>query len=217
MEQIELSRLYSNRFSEAEAIAKNKVWEALCTDFFQERIDRAGCTADIGAGYCEFINNIASRTKLAVDKNPDTINHAYRNVAVIDDISKVGDETCDTVFVSNLFEHMATKEELTQMLQQIRRILKPEGRLLILQPNIKYTGGAYWDFYDHHIALTEKSLCEGLLINGFQISEVIPRFLPYTTKSALPKSKFLVRLYLKLPFLWKLMGAQTFVLARKEV
>jgi hypothetical protein len=56
---------------------------------------------------------------------------------------------------------------------------------------------------------------EGLEINGFVVAQVIDRFLPYTTKSRLPKSLFLIRLYLRLPFLWRLFGQQSFIVSRK--
>jgi len=39
------------------------------------------------------------------------------------------------------------------------------------------------------------------------------RFLPFTTKSRLPNSLFLVRLYLQIPLLWRIFGQQTFVVA----
>jgi hypothetical protein len=41
----------------------------------------------------------------------------------------------------------------------------------------------------------------------------IPRFLPYTTKSRLPSGPALVRLYLKVPLAWRVLGAQAFVVA----
>jgi len=44
----------------------------------------------------------------------------------------------------------------------------------------------------------------------------VPRFLPYTSKSRLPKAPALVWLYLKLKPAWWLLGKQMFVVARKE-
>jgi hypothetical protein len=44
---------------------------------------------------------------------------------------------------------------------------------------------------------------------------VIPRFLPYTTRSALPKGPGLVALYLKVPIAWRFLGKQFLVVARK--
>jgi len=86
---------------------------------------------------------------------------------------------------------------------------------MILQPNIRYAYKEYWDFFDHYIPLSHKSLIEVLQMVGFRIDKVLPQFLPYTTKNKIPKNVILVKLYLKLPFIWKLIGKQMFILARK--
>jgi hypothetical protein len=65
----------------------------------------------------------------------------------------------------------------------------------VLQPNPRYLGSRYWDFYDHVTPLTHLSLSEGLLKNGFRIDVLIPKFLPYTFKSRLPSAAWVVRLY----------------------
>jgi len=87
--------------------------------------------------------------------------------------------------------------------------------VLILQPNVRLIGGAYWDFIDHQTALTEKSLAEAAGMAGFATKEVITRFLPYTTKSRLPQHPRLVRAYLALPAAWLLFGKQTLYLGEK--
>ena len=98
--------------------------------------------------------------------------------------------------------------------------LKPGGQVLILQPNIRYVGVSYWDFIDHHVALTEHSLAEGLATTDFEVETMIPRFFPYTVKSWLgrmvkgKREGLLVSLYLKMPFFWRFLGKQTFVQAR---
>ena len=119
--------------------------------------------------------------------------------------------------MSNFLEHLRTREDILRTLREIYRILKTGGRVLVLQPNIRYAYKEYWDFFDHHIPLSDNSLAEALQIEGFDIEKVIPRFLPYTTKSSIPQNTFLIKLYLKLPVAWKIMGKQAFVVARKTV
>jgi hypothetical protein len=104
------------------------------------------------------------------------------------------------------------------VLEQLRvtfALLRPGGRVLILQPNIRLIGGAYWDFIDHQTALTEKSLAEAATMAGFRTSQVLTRFLPYTTKSRFPQHPLLVRAYLKFPLAWQLFGKQTLYLGEK--
>jgi SAM-dependent methyltransferase len=121
----------------------------------------------------------------------------------------------DVVFASNFFEHLPSKEAFLQTLQEIRRVLRSGGRLLILQPNIRFLNGEYWDFLDHHIPLTDRTLVEALLCTGLRPVEVVPRFLPYTTKSRLPSHPALVRLYLRVPLAQRLLGKQAWVVAVK--
>ncbi len=94
--------------------------------------------------------------------------------------------------------------------------MKPGGQLLVLQPNIRLTGAAYWDFVDHSLPITEKSLREALTVTGFEVEQMTVRFLPYTTESRLPISPTLIRWYLRLPPAQWLLGKQTFAVARRR-
>jgi len=91
-------------------------------------------------------------------------------------LDALADATVDVVFASNVFEHLPSKQHLLQALAEARRVLRPGGRLLILQPNIRYAGGKYWDYFDHHLPLTERSLVEALAIKamvaGYPVGEV---------------------------------------------
>jgi hypothetical protein len=48
---------------------------------------------------------------------------------------------------------------------------------------------------------------------GFDVVTNIPRFLPYSTKSRLPSGPALVKLYLRVPLAWRVLGAQAFLVA----
>ena len=214
-----LDVLYQGRFSKKEVKDKTRVWVILCKHFFQEHVSVEDTVLDLGAGYCDFINNIRCKEKLAVDLNDDTPSLAHPDVTVQQtsstDLSFRDDESVDVVFTSNFLEHLRTKEEALQTFNEVHRILKKGGLFLILQPNIRHVGFEYWDFFDHHIALTEKSLIEGLIVKEFKIKRVISKFLPFTTKSKIPQHPFLVWLYLKVPLVWRIMGKQSFLVAEK--
>jgi hypothetical protein len=75
--------------------------------------------------------------------------------------------------------------------------------------------GEYWDFYDHHLGITHLSLSEALQMRGFSIELCIDKFLPYTTQSRLPTYDFLIWAYLKMPWAWKILGKQFFIIANK--
>lgn len=218
-EPYSLSDLYEQRFSAAERARKQALWKVLCQSFFQKYVTESDVVVDLGAGYCEFINNIRCGRKFAVDLSEDTRAAAAEDVTVIIEpvtgLLSFEDSSVDVVFASNLFEHMHTKDDLMAALREIHRILRPGRRLLVLQPNIRYAYREYWDYLDHHIALSHVSLEEALNLAGFTVREVRPRFLPYSFKSRLPQSSFLLKLYLMAPPLQMLFGRQMFLLAVK--
>lgn len=216
---MQLENLYENRFPEESLAKKAAIWKILCANFFSRYVKSSDTVVDIGAGYCEFINNIQCARKIAVDLNPDVKRFVAPNIQVINEnctaISSLPEDSVDVVFMSNFLEHLPNKDLILQTFAESRRILKKSGLILILQPNIRFVGGEYWDFFDHHTPLTDRSLCEALKISGFEIMLNLPRFLPYTTKSRLPQAPWLVKLYLKIPLAWRFLGKQAFVIGKK--
>jgi SAM-dependent methyltransferase len=216
----DLQALYRHRFSEAELPAKNAIWKVLCAAFFQRYVDaERDAVLDLACGYGEFVNNIRARRKVAVDLNPDSPSVLAPDVEFhavpADRLAPIADGSIDVVFTSNFFEHLPDKAVLQRVLAEVERVLKPGGRLIAMGPNIRYLPGAYWDFIDHHLPLSERSLVEALALAGLRTERAIARFLPYTTQSRLPKAAALVRLYLALPVAWPLFGKQFLVVARK--
>ena len=216
-----LAALYRFRFRESERPQKMLIWKTLCDHFFQRLVGSDQVVVDLACGYGEFINNIRARKKYAIDLNPDT--HQYLSSDIefcssrADAIDTIPDDTADVVFTSNFLEHLKSKDECDAVLAEVQRILKPGGRFIIMGPNIRYLAAEYWDFYDHYLPLSHLSLKEGLVQAGYEIERIIPRFLPYTTRSTLPKHPALVALYLKLPIVWRIIGKQFLVVGRKPL
>jgi SAM-dependent methyltransferase len=213
----DLEQMYHRRFG-GDIEFRKEMYQVLCSEFFQKYIPKDAVVLDVAAGYCEFINNISAKKKIAVDLNKDVKKFAASDVEVIlsnaTDMKKIENDSVDVAFTSNFFEHL-TKEDITKTIKEVNRILKKDGRFLILQPNIRYCYKDYWMFFDHITPLDDRSLTEVLEINGFRVVESIPKFLPYTTKSGLPKSIFLLKLYLKLSVVQKMFGKQAFLYSRK--
>lgn len=217
-----LEQLYRNRFSDQQRASKTVLWQVLVRHFLQKYVKADADVLDIGGGYGEFINHIQARSKYLIDLNPDAKKCAAPevkvwNLNILDPASQR--ELCmtfDIIFISNFFEHLSSKEDLLHVLIFCFTHLKAGGALLVIQPNFKYAFREYYDFIDHHLPLTHLSLQELLQTVGFKIDLLIPRFLPYSTKGC-PASPKLLRLYLKLPLVWRFVGGQMFIKASRPL
>ncbi len=213
----DVKNIYQRRFGE-DVEFRDRMYKVLCEDFFQKYVPADSTVLDIAAGYCEFINNIKGGKKIAIDINPDVKNYAGSDVEVhicpSTDMKEIQRESVDTAFTSNFFEHL-TRDDIVRTIREVHRVLKKGGSFLILQPNYRYCYKDYWMFFDHITALDHRSISEALEVNGFEVVECRARFLPYTTKSRLPKSMFLIKLYLKIRVAQVVMGKQAFICAKK--
>ena len=214
----ELQSIYEHRFTSMLGY-RTGVWEILASGYFQQFVRRTDAVLDLGCGYGEFINHISCGRKFGMDLNPRSPEHLAADVRFLaQDCStrwQLPDASLDVVFTSNFFEHLPDKKALRDTLVEARRCLKPGGRLIALGPNIKHVQGAYWDFWDHFLCLTEMSLGEALTNNGYRVTLSRARFLPYSMVGAPRYPLVFLRLYLALPFLWRLFGQQFLVIAEK--
>jgi SAM-dependent methyltransferase len=218
LSQNELARVYANRFAPMQEY-RRRVWQVLVANFFQQFVPEGGTVLDLGCGYGEFINSVKAKVKFGMDLNPSSGQHLASEVRLLPQDCAApwpfSESDLDVVFTSNFFEHLPDKGTLGQTLDEAFRCLKPEGRLIAVGPNIRFTGGRYWDFWDHYLPLTEASLTEGLTARGFQIERCHARFLPYTMVGGPQYPLWILAAYLRLPFLWRFRGQQFLVIARK--
>jgi SAM-dependent methyltransferase len=212
MEAGHLDEVYAQRFGEEDAERKDELWRAIC-GYLQRYVPREGVVLDLACDRGDFIRNIDARERWACDVRdvarylPQPISFVQTDGLAIGDTLPTGH--FDLVFMSNYLEHLAGGEQVVEQLRAVARVLKPGGRVMVLQPNIRLTGQAYWDFIDHKVPLTEKSLVEAAELAGFRTDELITRFLPYTTKGRLPVSSALAEIYLRLRPAWRVLGKQT--------
>lgn len=216
----QVDQLYRHRFPAEMLASRAAVWKVLCESWFSRYVEPGSKVLEVAAGYCEFINNIRAAERVAVDLNPSTRHHAAAGVTVYElAAERIADalphDHFDAVFMSNFLEHCRSREQVLDVLRAAWRVLKPGGRVLILGPNFRYCYKEYFDYFDHHLPLTEKSVAEALGLTDFRVDVLEPRTLPFTFRSRLPNWTWLVRLYIHLPLAWRFFGAQFFIVASK--
>jgi len=213
----ELASLYRDRFDATQSY-RDRVWRVLVADFFQALIPARASVLDLGCGYGQFINHVQAEQKFGMDLNPTSASHLAAGVRFLrQDCAaswELADRSLDVIFTSNFLEHLPDKTALQATLAQVGRCLKPTGRLIALGPNIKYLPGLYWDFWDHHVALTENALREALVVSGFQVTRCLPKFLPYTMAQGPQYPLAFLKLYLRVPLAWRFLGKQFLVIAQ---
>ena len=218
MKQGEFNKnLYDNRF-EAMDQFRTEFYQIFCREFLHRYIPTTSHVLEIGAGYCELINAVQAEHKVALDVNPDVCTYAASDVTpVCGSVEKIADidGTFDIIIVNNVLEHL-TRTEIVNTLITVRKLLSISGKLVLIQPNIRYCYQNFWMFFDHITPLDDRAIVELLRSLGYQIIEVKPKFLPYTTKSKLPQGMNFVKIYLRIPFLWKIFGKQMFIVAKRD-
>lgn len=211
------SAIYRHRFGTADRAQMRAVWRVIVEESLSRWIPADGHVLDVGAGACHFINNVQAARRVAIDADPDVRNCVDVGVeaVVVPRIAEAEiDGKFDAIFVSNFLEHLDSGASVIECLSMLCRHLKADGRIIILQPNFSLVGARYFDFIDHKTILTDRSLIEAVELAGYRVEYIKRRFLPYTSKSSLPRAPWMVRLYLRLPLAQFFLGQQTLLVAR---
>jgi SAM-dependent methyltransferase len=211
-----LDEVYRKRFPEVSRRQKELIWPEIVR-YLERWVDPRAPVLDVACDSGYFIRNVHASERWAADLRdvrdelPGDVRFVQANGLDLERHVPTG--TFGTVFMSNYLEHLHGPEAVIEQLAVARRLLRAGGRLIVLQPNVRLVGGAYWDFIDHRVALTDRSLAEAGSLAGLDEVLLVPAFLPYSTKSRLPSRPFLVRAYLRFPPAWRFLGRQTLYIA----
>lgn len=171
---------------------------------------------ELGAGFCDFINQFPARKKIAFDLNAERRTHAARDVEFRDSdacaIAGVADASVELIFSSNFLEHLPMSE-VERLLSNAHRVLAPRGRIILLQPNHRLCAEHYFDDPTHVTIFSDENIRSVLAGARFHVVKLVPGLLPFSMKSRLPKWPILVRAYLASPV--KPNAAQMYVVAEK--
>lgn len=193
------------------------LWSALW-DFSLSRVMK-DCRSilELGAGWCDFINNATSERRIALDLWSGVVDAAApgveTHVGSAEDLGFLEDASIDAVFASNLVEHL-THEQFDTILSEASRVLAPGGKVVLVQPNYRLAYKRYFDDFTHVSMWSEVSLADFLTSRGWTVLRAQARFMPLSVKSRFPVSRFLIRCYLASPF--KPLAGQMLIVARKS-
>ncbi|MGL5819942.1 MAG: class I SAM-dependent methyltransferase [Phycicoccus sp.] len=177
------------------------VWRHLCR-YLARWVRPDDEVLELGAGWCDFANHVVAGRVTAMDIDPTVERAAASHVVPVvgdcTDLARFADDSFDVVFASNLLEHLE-RADATRLLAGARRVLRPGGRLVLMQPNFRLAPGRYFDDYTHVAIYTDQSLSDYLTAEGWNVGTVLARFLPLTVKSRASRFTFLVPWYLRSP------------------
>jgi SAM-dependent methyltransferase len=185
----------------AENPHRGAVWRHICA-YLARWIGADAHVLELGAGWCDFSNNVRAARIVAMDLDKTVESAASPHVEAVvgdcTDLSRFDDGSFDVVFASNLLEHLE-RPAATTLLAEAHRVLTPTGRLILVQPNFRLNPGGYFDDFTHVAIYTDRSLRDYLNSEGWRIEHAEARFLPLTMKSRASALTFLVPLYLRSP------------------
>lgn len=193
---------------------RSAVWRHIC-QYLTRWIPADSEVLELGAGRCDFANEVTAKRIVAMDIDAIVTASAAPGVEAVvgdcTDLSRFPDNSFDCVFASNLLEHLERPVTL-KLLDEARRVLRPTGRLMLLQPNFRLDPKRYFDDYTHVAIFTDRSLHDLLASDGWTVEHVAARFLPLTMKTRASRLTFLVPWYLRSPV--KPLAGQMLVVAR---
>lgn len=195
------------------------VWREICSWLNRRWISSNSRILELGSGYGDFIKSIAGTDKLAVEMDRGFAPYLEKIPGVkvlwidaMEGLTQLPPSSRDIIFASNFFEHFCV-EDARMLLKEVFRVLSPDGRLIVLQPNYKFCANHYFDDWTHKTAFSHISFSDLLEVSGFRVERSYPKFLPFSFKTRSPVFGWLVRLYLVSPF--KPRGAQFLMVAQK--
>lgn len=210
-------RIYQFRFQGIDLKKKAAVW-AVIADKIHQLMGRPQKVLDPAGGQLEFIGHVPSGERWVVDLvKHDSVTSSQDIKFVVGNIFDVDlpKDHFDGVFISNFLEHLSSPVEVSKLLQKLYENMAPGGRIAIMGPNFKYAAKSYFDCADHILALSHVAVAEHVYAAGFTVRRVIPKFVPYSFRGLFPPSPFLARLYLEIPFVWRLLGKQFLIIGEK--
>ncbi len=217
MQVAPLDAIYGRRFGDADETAKRAVWEEI-VKYLQRFIDPDSVVLDLACDRGHFIRAVRAREKWATDAR-DVTTHLDDDVNFVQAdglalAAALPNSHFDTVFMSNYLEHLSSGGAVIEQLRVAREVLRPGGRAIVLQPNVRLSAALLGLHRPYGCAYGAQPR------RGRRARRPVRR----AHDHALPalhdqepatESRYLVRAYLAFPPVWALLGKQTLLIAQR--
>jgi 2-polyprenyl-3-methyl-5-hydroxy-6-metoxy-1,4-benzoquinol methylase len=150
--------------------------EKLVRKFFPA--DRSISILDIGCGYGSLLHTLKKLgyTNISgLDGSREQVEVAHqlgldcvRYCDLSEELAETGDSSWDVITAIDVLEHFS-KDEILVLLDNIHRVLKPGGSLILHLPNGEaiFSGKIYFGDFTHQMAFTQKSISQVAMCAGF--------------------------------------------------
>lgn len=140
--------------------------------------DRASSILDLGCGHgalLYFARQLGYQNLHGVDGSPQQVEAAKQlgistveQGDLLDTLAKQADASVDVVVAFDVLEHF-TKDELIFFVDEVCRVLRPDGRWIVHVPNAEspFFGRVRYGDFTHELAFTCTSLHQLMLSSGF--------------------------------------------------
>ena len=195
---------------------RGRVWREIVR-YVRRDAGEVDTLVELGAGFCDFVNQFPAKHKIVYDLNPEMQVMAADDVDWIlgdaQQIASLPAGSVDLVFASNFLEHLEG-DAVDELLEACHRTLRPGGRLMLIQPNHRRCADRYFDDPTHVTVFDDENIGPWIARAGFKIRRLEPGLLPFSMKSSAPKWPLLVRAYLHSPV--RPLAAQMYVVAERD-
>ena len=126
--------------------------------FYDTQIDNNSRLIDLGYGNGSFLKVLKKKNISSKGYDYDKIN--FENDKLPEDSNSIDFVTCNSVI-----EHLS---DVTNLFKEVHRILKPNGKFLLVTPNFYYDYKNFYDDPTHINPFTIEKLNTALLFNDFK-------------------------------------------------